>query len=96
MASTSGADHNLYTEFKKSIETSIVQRIRTVDEINMYVLFLSICSLTFLFNNVGKSGGTKRHTGNMASMSGADDNLYIEFKKLIKPSIAQKFGHIRK
>ena len=96
MASMSGADDNLYTEIKKSIETSIVQKIQTVDKINMYVLILSICSLTFLFNNVGTSGGTKRHAGNMASMSGADDSLYTEFKKLIKPSIAQKFEQIRK
>ena len=50
MASMSGADDNLYTEFKKSIETSIVQKIRTVKEINVYVLFLSTCSLTF-FNS---------------------------------------------
>ena len=35
----------------------------------------------FLFKNVGPSSGTKRRAGNMASMSGADDNLYTEFKK---------------
>ena len=56
----------------------------------MYVLFLSICSSTFLFKNVGTSGGTKRRAGNMASMSGADDNLYTEFKKYIETSIVQK------
>ena len=42
MASMSGADDNLYTEFKKSIETPIVQNIRRVKEIDVYMLFLSI------------------------------------------------------
>ena len=56
----------------------------------MYVLFLSICSSTFLFKNVGTSGGTKRRTENMASMSGADNNLYTEFKKSIETCIVQK------
>ena len=90
MASMSGADDILFTEFKKSIEISIVQKIWTVKKINAYVLFLSIGSSTFLFNNVGTSGGTKRRSGNMASMSGTDNNLYTEFKKSIETSIVQK------
>ena len=81
MASMSGADDNLYTEFKKSIETSIVQKIRTVKEINVYVLFLSISSSTFLLKTVGTSGGIKSRTGNITLMSGAEDNLHTEFKK---------------
>ena len=66
-----------------------------VKEINVYVLFLSICSSTFLFKNVGTSGGTKRRTGNMASMSGADNNLYTEFKKYIETSIVQKIRTVK-
>ena len=117
MTSMSGADDNLNTEFKKSIEISIVQKIRTVKDINAYVLFLSICLWTifskcleqavacarnmasmsredcnrykelllwtflggevmnYCFKNSGASGDTKRHAGNMASMSGVKDNL---------------------
>ena len=61
----------------------------------MYVLFLSICSSIFLFNNVGTSGGTKRCAGNMASVSGADDNLYTEFKKSIETPIVQNIRRVK-
>ena len=47
----------------------------------------------------GTSGGTKRRAGNMASMSGADDNLYTEFKKskhLLRHPLFKKFGQLRK
>ena len=47
----------------------------------------------------GTSGGTKRRAGNMASMSGADDNLYTEFKKsknLLRHPFFKKFGQLRK
>ena len=36
MTPVSGSDDNLYKEFKKSIETSIFQKIRRVNEINAY------------------------------------------------------------
>ena len=46
----------------------------------------------------GTSGGTKRRAGNMASMSGADDNLYTEFKKskILRHPLFKKFGQLRK
>ena len=47
----------------------------------------------------GTSGGTKRRAGNMASMSGADNNLYTEFKKsknLLRHPLFKKFGQLRK
>ena len=34
-----------------------------------------------IFGAGTSKGGVNRKTGNMASMSGADDNLYTEFKK---------------
>ena len=52
----------------------------------MYVLFLAILTSTCLFKNVMNycfknseaSGSTKRHTGNMASMSGVNDKTLHE------------------
>ena len=57
---------------KKTIETSIVPKIRTVMEINVYVLFLSISSSTFLLKTVETSGGTKSRTGNMTLITVQD------------------------
>jgi len=48
----------------------------------------------------GTSGaGTKRRAGNMASMSGADDNLYTEFKKSnlgLRHPLFKKFRQLKK
>ena len=41
-------------------------------EINVYVLFLSISSSTFLLKTVETSGGTKSRTGNMTLITVQD------------------------
>ena len=47
----------------------------------------------------GMKGAVKRQAGNMASMSGADDNLYTEFKKSnlgLRHPLFKKFRQMRK
>ena len=92
-----GADDNLYTEFKKSIETSIVQKIRTVKEINVYILFLSICSWTFFIQKCWtKQWHQKARWKYGLYVRSRRQSLHRIQKKLLRHPLFQKFGQLWK
>ena len=88
---------NLYTEFKKSIETSIVQKIRTVKEINVYILFLSICSWTFFIQKCWtKQWHQKARWKYGLYVWSRRQSLHRIQKKLLRHPLFQKFGQLWK